>query len=434
MATRHILATRGASILWQRPAPLPGSFLSRHLISSISHWLHSNNSSKAYIPHHLVRPQHIEPLVFHPHSATWQPVTAVNPGLSRGSVLTTASWNLNWSDPDPAARMLASLAHLEEKLGAEPQNLAVMLQEVSPASLCAMLGHPWVQRNFVLSNDKPPEVPRRVTLDASSVLRQSAQRETSYFTVMMASKNLPVTACFRATLVTNMGRDVLAMDIHTLSQEETSNHQECIRLCTTHLESLFQGKEYRRGQLAVISDLLKHPILPGSGIIGGVVGGDMNAIDKSEHAYHKESQVDLGDIWEDSQMIAQQRGICQHEEGGGTWGDRSSRHRGPKRFDKFLYTGAIESLAFEDSPDCLERVRRFGAGLKTAVELWELEREDTEVVGGQAVKRLRNEYVSEERFNTLSELGFLRNIRARQIRMDARVSDHCAILARIRIV
>ncbi|KAM6530112.1 hypothetical protein FALCPG4_008235 [Fusarium falciforme] len=436
MATRRILITRGSSTLWQRPAPFLSPFLSRHVIGSMSHQIHSNNSSKAYIPHHLVQPQRVEPLVFHPRSAAWQPATAVNPGLSRGSVLTTASWNLNWSDPDPAARMLASLAHLEEILGAEPQNLAVMLQEVSPTSLRAILGHPWVQRNFILSDDKPPEVPRKVTLDASSVLRQSVQREMSYFTIMMASKNLPVTACFRAPLVTNMGRNVLAMDIHThtLSQEETNNHQECVRLCTTHLESLWQGKEYRRGQLAVISDLLKQPILPGSRVIGGVVGGDMNAIDKSEHSFHKESRVGLGDIWEDSQMIAQQRGNCQHEEGGGTWGDRSSRHRGPKRFDKFLYTGAIESLAFEDSSNCSDRVRRFGAGLKTAVEVWELEKEDMEVVEGQVVKKLHKEYISEERFNTLKQLGFLGSFRARQTKMDARVSDHCGILARIRVV
>lgn len=401
----------------------------------MSHQLHSSNRSKAYIPHHLVQPQCIEPLIFHPHSAVWRPVTTVNHGLSRGSVLTTASWNLNWSDPDPAARMMASLAHLKEIFGAEPQNLAVMLQEVSPTSLRAMIGHPWVQRNFILSDDKPPEVPRKVTLDASSRLKQSAQRETSYFTIMMASKNLPITTCFRAPLVTNMGRDVLAMDIHThtLSQEEASNHQECVRLCTTHLESLWQGKEYRRGQLAVISDILKHPILPDSRVIGGVVGGDMNAIDKSEHAYHKESQVDLGDIWEDSQIIAQQRGNYQHEEGGDTWGDRSSRHRGPKRFDKFLYTGAIESLALENSPNS-ERVRRFGAGLKTAVGVWELEEEDVEVVGGQVVKKLHREYVSEERFNTLKQLGFLGSFRARQMKMDARVSDHCGILARIKIV
>ncbi|KAK7418041.1 hypothetical protein QQX98_004180 [Neonectria punicea] len=401
----------------------------------MSHQLHSNSSNaKAYIPHHLVRPQNIQPSIYHPHSSVWRPLVAVNPALARGSVLTTASWNLNWSDPDPAARTLASLAHLEEIFGAEPQNLVVMLQEVSPASLYAILRHPWVQHNFVLSDVKPPEVPRKVTLDASPVLTQSAQKETSYFTVMMASKGLPVTACFRAPLITNMGRDVLAMDIHTLGHKEASGRQECVRLCTTHLESLWQGKSYRQGQLAVISDLLKKPVLPGCNVIAGVVGGDMNAIDRSEHTYHKEPHINLRDIWEDSQMTSQQHDNCQNEECGGTWRDKSARHRGSKRLDKFLYSDAIESLALEHSSDCVERVRRFGVGLKTAVEVWELEREDTELVGGQVVKKLHKEYVSEERFNTLNELGFLRSFRARQTRMDARVSDHCGIMARIRIV
>ncbi|RSM20249.1 hypothetical protein CDV31_001046 [Fusarium ambrosium] len=427
MVTRRIIPTRAPSIPRQMP------FISGHPISSTNHHLHANNNSKAYIPYNLVQPQPIEPLVFHSQAAVWRPLAVVNPGLSRGSILTTASWNLNWSDPDPAARTVASLRHLENILGAESQSLIVMLQEVSPTSLQTILGHPWVRHNFILSNDKPPEVPRKVTLDGSSGLRPSAQKETSYFTVMMASKNLPVTACFRAPLVTNMGRDVLAMDIHTLGREEDRSQQECVRLCTTHLESLWQGKEYRRGQLAVISDLLKKPILPGCRVIAGLVGGDMNAIDKSEHAYHKEPYVDLRDIWEDGQMMPQQDGNCQNENGGGTWGDRSSRYRGSKRLDKFLYSGAIESLAFEDSTNCSERVRRFGVGLRTAVKVLELEK-DTAVVEGQVVKKLDKEYVSEERFNTLKQLGFLGSIKARQTKVDARVSDHCGILARIRIV
>lgn len=102
--------------------------------------------------------------------------------------------------------------------------------------------------------------------------------------------------------------------------------------------------------------------------------------------------------------------------------------------DKFLYSGTIEPLKVGDSLSCSERVRRFGVGLKTSVEVWELEREDTEVVGGQVVKKLHKEYVSEERFNTLKQLGFLGSVRARQTKVNARVSDHCGILARVRIV
>lgn len=424
--------------LWLKPSILPNSFLpsslvADHLVCSTRHQLRPNSNCKAYIPHHLIQPDQIEPSIYHTRSSSWRSVPNVNPELKRGSVLTTASWNLNWSDPDPAARTLAALDHLREICGAEAHSLVVMLQEVSPSSLRAILGYRWVQHNFILSDVKPPELPRRVMLITSSALTKSAHREKSYFTVMMASKNLPVTACFRVPLVTNMGRDVLAMDIQTWGQEEAGGRQECIRLCTTHLESLWQGKEYRRGQLAVISDLLRKPILPGSRVIAGVVGGDMNAIDRSEHAYHKESQVDLRDIWEESQMISQQYHNCQRE-GGGTRGHKSSQHGGSKRLDKFLYTGAVESLAFEDSPDCSERVRCFGAGLKTMVEVRELEREDTEVVEGQVVEKLDKEYVSEERFNTLKQLGFLRSSRATQTKMEARVSDHCGILARIRIV
>lgn len=54
---------------------------------------------------------------------------------------------------------------------------------------------------------------------------------------------------------------------------------ECLRFCTTHLESLAEepGFELRPKQLAVISALLKEQTQDVE-IVGGLVGGDMNAI------------------------------------------------------------------------------------------------------------------------------------------------------------
>jgi hypothetical protein len=46
----------------------------------------------------------------------------------------------------------------------------------------------------------------------------------------------------------------------------------------------------------MISALLKGPIAAESGIIAGLVGGDMNAIDRSEHELHKASDFDLKDV------------------------------------------------------------------------------------------------------------------------------------------
>jgi tyrosyl-DNA phosphodiesterase 2 len=49
----------------------------------------------------------------------------------------------------------------------------------------------------------------------------------------------------------------------------------------------------------MISALLKGLIAAESRIIAGLFGGDMNAINQSEHELHNASDVDLKDVWED---------------------------------------------------------------------------------------------------------------------------------------
>ncbi len=96
-----------------------------------------------------------------------------------------------------------------------------------------------------------------------------------------------------------MGRDALVVDIPVFSSREQTESKECLRLCTTHLESLWSGKAYRPGQLGLISTLLKGVPTMKSRIVAGLVGGDMNAIDRPEHDFHKAIDVDLQDAWED---------------------------------------------------------------------------------------------------------------------------------------
>lgn len=75
-----------------------------------------------------------------------------------------------------------------------------------------------------------------------------------------------------------MGRDALVIDVPVANPEGRTKMRECLRLCTTHLESLWSGKGYRASQLALISALLKGTLAMESRIIGGLVGGDMNVI------------------------------------------------------------------------------------------------------------------------------------------------------------
>ena len=78
-----------------------------------------------------------------------------------------------------------------------------------------------------------------------------------------------------------MGSDALAVDIPVLNPGGRTEPQKSFRLCTTHLDSLWSWKPYRCGQLAIASELLKGSLFTKSEIIAGLVGGDMNVIDRS---------------------------------------------------------------------------------------------------------------------------------------------------------
>ncbi|KAF7560141.1 hypothetical protein G7046_g4012 [Stylonectria norvegica] len=287
----------------------------------------------------------------------------------------------------------------------------------------------------------PPQSSRTVTVDTSSAYRYSKLREAAYFTVMMVSKGLPLLGGFRVPLITNMGRDVLSVDIRVSGQGKTGRGQKCIRLCTTHLESLTEGKAHRLGQLAKISDLLQNPTVPGRELVGGVVGGDMNAIEESEHSYHLTDEVRLQDIWLEASGIlgpeldVSKRAERYDEETGNTWNDTYGRGHRSQRLDKFLYSGSIETLPVRDAyrgAEASSKFEIFGIGLTTEVEVWEL-RMPQASTGGRAVEEGNAEYVSEERYDDLKSLGFLGSYRARRTKINARVSDHHGITARIRV-
>ncbi|CAM1505871.1 Fc.00g115080.m01.CDS01 [Cosmosporella sp. VM-42] len=205
------------------------------------------------------------------------------------------------------------------------------------------------------------------------------------------------------------------------------------RLCTTHLESLWEGKDCRLAQLATISELLKATTISGYKLVAGLVGGDMNAIGKSEHDYHRADKVKLDDIWEELPPPPvpklgplQQDQHCGKEKGS-TWGYQPFRRHDPKRLDKFLYTGSIGTLPVINAQDALGKNGLVGVGLRTKVEAWELEREEIVVVRGNPTRRSRKEYVSEERYSTLNNLGFLQSYKARRAHT-LRLHDSAALL------
>ncbi|KAI8944995.1 Endonuclease/exonuclease/phosphatase [Xylaria longipes] len=317
-------------------------------------------------------PQVLLPRIYNHDSSTWVAAGHESQALGRGCVLKVVSWNLECFGPDPAARASAALAYLKRTFGKAPEDLVVMLQEICPESLQVILEHAWVQRNFTLSNIDPPAPVIMDTLDPSFIMGETLWEGDRYFTLMV-SKTLPISKCFRLPFTTKMGRDALVVDIGI------SNFPESFRFCTTHLESLWEGTPYRLSQLTSISALLKGKYVPNGRIIGGMVGGDMNAITPLEHGNHKRPEVDLNDVWEDEPapplpvLKPFKKDTSYGRARGNTWGYQSPKSRNRKRLDKFFYTGSVETFAVHEAQDIAGRFGRFGIGLKTEIEAWKKE-------------------------------------------------------------
>lgn len=376
--------------------------------------------------------------IYDTKSSVWlAPDQSDSGGLERGRLLKLASWNIDWSRPDPAARASAALGHLNELFGETPGHLVVMLQEVRQESLQVILGNPWVQRNFLVSNVTPPESVHTNIPGQSFIMRRLDWMAAPYFTLILISRSLAITRCFRVPFVSSMGRDALVIDIPILNPGEQTRSIDYLRLCTTHLESLWPGKAYRPGQLALISGLLKGTLATDSTIIAGVVGGDMNAIDGTEHEFHKAGDVDMQDVWEDvstPSMSARklfQKDLTDGRTRGNTWGYQSKAKRNGKRMDKFYYTGLLEIVGLEEAQDITGRFGRIGMRLKTEVETWERRTENVTLAREKLNKKSQVEYLSDSVVARLQDSTMLENMTRKKVNMW--VSDHFGITVGVKI-
>ncbi|VUC31639.1 unnamed protein product [Clonostachys rosea] len=312
-------------------------------------------------------PNFLHPQKYNSQSSSWTAFGNKDRTLRRGDDLKIASWNMFFPAPAAAARTSAAIACLRTIFGQSPENLVIMFQELRQESLQAILEDEWTQQNFVLSDTEPPCLDERD--------EEPAHTPSPYFTLMMIPQNLPICNVFRVPFVSEMRRDALVVDIPVSEDNGLRVSKRSLRLCTTHLDSLYTGKELRFHQLMQISALLKGDWSQGQTIHGGLVGGDMNSVDRSEHNTHRAPEVNLKDVWEDEPAPAPpalkpfKRDITYGKARGNTWGYQSDSARTRKRLDKFLYTGPIETFALSECQDTTGRLGRFGIGLKTKVGL-----------------------------------------------------------------
>ena len=315
-----------------------------------------------------------------------------------------------------------------------------MLQEVCLESLRAILENFWVQRNFILSEVRPPDSLYIDMPGESFILKRLEWEAAPYFTFMMVSRDLTIVDCFRVPFVTRMGRDALVVDVPILTPKKRNQAVESVRLCTTHLESLWEGKALRPGQLASISTPIKGTLITKSRPIAGLVGGDMNAIEPSEHEFHKEKGVDLKDVWEDvpapsvPALKPFQKDLSYGRARGNTWGYQIDGLRGRKRLDKFLYTGSMETVALREPQDVTGKLGRLGIDLKTDVEAWEFETTVGSTIRGRYVEKLHKKYRSALSIARLREWGHFPRAQPVRTKVNTWVSDHFGIAVGVKVL
>lgn len=362
--------------------------------------------------------------------------------LERGAEIKVITWNLEAFTPGSKVRATAAIDHLMEEIGGLPTRTIIALQEVREQSLSAMLESNWVKRNFKVSNVSPQEDVQDDVVGDSFIMKNLAWSVTPYFTTMPVSNDMPAVAGFRVPFKTPMGRDALLVDVAVQNPNSSRSKADVLRICTTHLESLYTGRRYRLGQLALISALLKGDVPTDYNVVAGLVAGDMNAIDKSEHEYLKMDDVLLEDTWENgpkedfSMPKPFKKELTNGLARGNTWGyQQPSGKRNGKRLDKILYTGSLESIPLTGVEQLTGAVRRLGVGLRTSIEAYRREFTFT-IINRQGKESTKTEVkvFSPEQMEHMRQRGGKDFEDLVPTRMEAWVSDHYGLMAKFRLL
>jgi hypothetical protein len=309
----------------------------------------------------------IEPQIYNPQSSSWEPHSSQGTAFKKGVVLKIASWKLFPPTSYLAAiRASAAIAHLRDVFGKKPHNLVVMLQEIREESLDAILRHEWVQQNFIISDTEPPY--HEFDLDEEE---ESDLESSQCFSIMMISRNLPISNCSRVSFFSETNCDALVVDV-PVSESEGPGPQvskQSLRLCTTRLEPHYEDPDRRRSQLVTVSEILKGKWSQGQKILGGLVGGNMGPLAAAEKHMHQDPEIGLMDIWEDRPApvppaAKPSKKNTRSEARADAWIFHPDRKRKERKLDKFLYTGPIETVTFDEA----RKKTTFGGELKTKVE------------------------------------------------------------------
>ncbi|EPE07394.1 endonuclease exonuclease phosphatase family protein [Ophiostoma piceae UAMH 11346] len=399
-----------------------------------------------------------------------------------GSVITVVSWNIDCFRPEPAARVIACIDHIQDRFetkemttsseagNKKSEHFVIMLQEVCQDSLAAILSHEWIRTAFVASNITPPSSIYsgnglgRLNIIQPRMKERVQWHSPDFFTLILASKNLPISSCFRIPLVSRGDRDVLAIDVPVKAKPGSQNankqavvnrteaNKGTIRLCTTHLESFENGKEYRPLQLAILAKVLRGK-LPVSGettprMIGGLAGGDMNTINDFDSDLHRLPGIDLQDVWElgYAPPITNATDNCENhgQAAGTTWGYQpgpgKKKPSKKERMDRFYFTKTTPSpslpllataTSVPGAQDITNNLGRIGIGVKVPVQAWSREVVSMKTAGPQKSRKRHTQYIPASLHRWYSAIGLEMGYTCSEL--DTWASDHFGIVIGIKI-
>lgn len=383
-----------------------------------------------------IEPEHLVPHAYNSATSAWAPADDASnaPALQPGTVVRLVAWNIHAPGPAPAVRASAAMSYLERTFGETPGHLVLMLQEVRPAALQAILDHDWVRRNFVVSDAQDPPS----FVDAATA--SPSQPYLGHFNLLLASRNLPVSRCFRVPFVSQVSAHAVVADL-AFDSGQAGDAGQIIRLCTTLLEPRWYQAGYRAGQLALISSLLKGGKLASeASIVGGIMGGDVNSFLPQESDALWAPDVNLTDAWEGQGWrppAAVNDKISPPSYGAGHGHTFGYHHKLPptkrKRFARFLYAGSLETVPAAEAQDvdALSGLGRLGIMLKTEeeVQAWKFDQRRSGVA-----RMIEPKYLSEE-FANARERGTPQDYAPRVTPTTTKpfVSKHFAVTIGIRV-
>ncbi|KAF9563256.1 hypothetical protein CPC08DRAFT_706185 [Agrocybe pediades] len=278
----------------------------------------------------------LRPYSYRPSKGDWKHVAISSFPSGRGlydrdlkrpcTQLRIITWNIDFLSDRHEERLDEALRYIEEdvlrsKEDGEPEPCCILLQEVHAKVLPYLLRNEWIQRWFMVTPIEPRRWPEG----------------QDYGNVTLVARSLDVTECFILHYGPSvMGRTAICVNVK-LTFPGTDD-KAVVAVVNTHLESLPPGGAVRPKQLDLCSRFLRR-----TGIHGGVIAGDMNAILPVDATIGK--RLELKDSWRKGDI-----------EIGNTWGYQGNDGFPNGRLDKVFY---LPGMGYK-----VDEPKRIGVGLK----------------------------------------------------------------------